>query len=194
LTRWPRRSCPALTTERLTLAAHEADDFPDMLEMWRDPVVVKYFGGVPSTSQECWARLLRYGGLWPLVGHGYWRIRERGSGRFVGEIGFAEFRRDMTPSLVGAPEAGWVLASWAHGMGYAGEAMRAALAWTDTVLGADRTVCMIDPENAASLALAARLGFRLYAETLYAGRAVVLLERLAAAPEAARILDEKRST
>jgi RimJ/RimL family protein N-acetyltransferase len=148
-----------------------------MLEMWRDPVVVKYFGGVPSTAQECWSRLLRYAGLWPLVGYGYWRVRERGTGRLVGEVGFAEFRRDMTPSLVGTPEAGWVLASWAHGQGFAREATEAILAWADDELGADRTVCMIDPENAASLTLAARLGYRVFAEGCYGGRTVVLLER-----------------
>jgi RimJ/RimL family protein N-acetyltransferase len=153
-----------------------------MLEMWRDPVVVKYFGGVPSTAQECWARQLRYAGLWPLVGYGYWRARERGTGRFVGEVGFAEFRRDMTPSLVGAPEAGWVLASWAHGQGLAREAAEAILSWADTVLRAPRTVCMIDPDNAASLTLAARLGYRVFADGRYGGRSVVVLERFAPNP------------
>ena len=173
----PRRSCPALTTERLTLGPHAIDDFPDMVEMWSDPVVVKHFGGVPSTAQECWARQLRYAGLWPLVGFGYWRIRQRDTGRFVGEAGFAEFRRDITPSIVGTPEAGWVLAPWAHGQGFAQEAARAIFAWADGVLKAPRTVCMIAPENAPSLALAARLGFTPFAEARYRGEPTVVLER-----------------
>ena len=175
--RTARRTCPTLTTPRLSLAAHATVDFADMLSTWQDPVVVKYFGGQPSTPEECWARLLRYGGLWPLLGYGYWRVRETATGRFVGEIGFAEFRRDVIPSLYGAPEAGWVLAPWAHGQGMAREAAEAVFAWADGVLRARRTVCMIDPGNAASLNLASRLGFKPFAETRYKGRDSVLLER-----------------
>ena len=173
------RTCPILTTPRLTLGPHALADYAEMVEMWRDPVVVRYFGGVPSTEEEVWSRLLRYGGLWPLVGFGYWAARETATGRWVGEVGVFELRRDVEPSLIGAPEAGWALASWAHGQGFAREATEAMLAWADTVLAAPRTVCMIDPQNAPSLALAARLGYRRFAESAYKSRAITLLERFA---------------
>jgi RimJ/RimL family protein N-acetyltransferase len=171
------RACPLLTTARLTLAPHQPADYEDLLETWRDPVVMRFFGGEPSTPQEVWSRLLRYGGMWPLLGFGYWAVRETATGRFVGDVGLAEFHRDISPSLVGAPEAGWVLASWAHGQGFAREATEAIFAWADQVLSEPRTVCMIDPRNAPSLALAAKLGFRPFAQTQYTGRSVVLLER-----------------
>jgi RimJ/RimL family protein N-acetyltransferase len=45
------------------------------------------------------------------------------------------------------------------------------------VLRAKRTVCLIDPGNAPSLALAAKLGFRRFADARYKGRDSVLLER-----------------
>jgi len=176
-TRAPQRRCPVLTTARLELGPHAAADFPEMLAMWRDPVVVKYFGGTPSTPEECWTRLLRYAGLWAVVGFGYWRVRERDSGRFIGEIGLADFGRDITPSLAGFPEAGWVMASWAHRQGFAREAAAAVFGWADDRLGAGRTVCLIDPDNAPSLSLAAKLGFQAFAETRYKGRDSVLLER-----------------
>jgi RimJ/RimL family protein N-acetyltransferase len=169
--------CPELITARLTLGPHRAEDYEDMLRTWREPAVVEHFGGVPSTPEEVWARLLRYGGLWPLLGFGYWCVRETATGCFVGEVGLAEFRRDITPSVAGAPEAGWVLASWAHGRGFAREATEAMLAWTDTALAAPRTVCLIHPANTPSLRLAGRLGFTRFAETLYKGRHAVLLER-----------------
>jgi RimJ/RimL family protein N-acetyltransferase len=69
--------------------------------------------------------VLRYAGLWTLVGLGYWVARDRATGRFVGEGGLADFRRDLTPALGNAPEVGWVLAPWAHGRGLATEAVRA---------------------------------------------------------------------
>ena len=64
-----------------------------------------------------------------------------------------------------------------QGKGYAAEAVTAALAWVDDELNAPRTVCMISPDNAASHRLAARVGYRPYAEGAYKGGTVQLLER-----------------
>src|SRR5690606_17072161 len=108
---------------------------------------------------------------------GFWVVRERASGRFVGEAGLADFRRDLTPSFDGAPEAGWALASWAHGRGFATEAMRAVLAWSDAHLAAARTVCMIDEAHAASVRVAAKLGFRPWTDTTFQGAPIRLFER-----------------
>ena len=173
----PRTPCPVLHTARLTLGPHDVADYEASFAMWADPDVVRYIGGTPSTAEEAWGRQLRYAGLWPLVGYGYWRLLETASGRFVGEAGFGDFRRQITPSLIGVPEAGWVLAAWAHGQGLAYEAMSAILAWADGVLASRRTVCMIDPGNTASLTLAARLGYQTFAEARYKGQDARLLER-----------------
>ena len=191
MTAGPAGVCPVLTTPRLTLGPHRVEDYGDSLALWADPEVVRHIGGSPSSAQDTWARQLRYAGLWPLVGYGYWQVRETATGRFAGEVGFAEFRRDLTPSLVGFPEAGWVLSPWAQGKGIAREATEAIFAWADRVLGAERTVCMIAPENAPSLALAARLGFKVFAESLYRGDPTVLLERWR--PDQAGGGDEMRS-
>lgn len=179
MTEAARRACPALTTARLTLGPHGVSDYEDSLALWTNPEVVRYMGGAPSPPPEIWGRQLRYAGLWPLMGYGYWLVRETATGRFVGEVGFAEYRRDVTPSLIGAPEAGWVLAPWAHGQGFAREATEAMFAWADGVLRAERTVCMIDPHNAPSLTLAARLGFAAFAESRYRDEPILLLERFA---------------
>jgi RimJ/RimL family protein N-acetyltransferase len=61
------------------------------------------------------------------MGFGFWVVREKSTGRFVGEVGLANFRRDIEPSLGESKEAGWVLSPWAHGKGFATEAVRAAL-------------------------------------------------------------------
>ena len=139
--------------------------------------MVRHIGGLPSTREEAWARILRYAGLWSLLGLGYWLVEERASGAFVGEVGFAVFHRVIEPSLGEAPEAGWVLHPRAHGRGYATEALRAALRWADARQGLRRSVCMIAPENGASLRLAQRCGYVEYARTTYKGEPTVLLER-----------------
>ena len=172
----PSLAVPAVETERLLFAGHQLADFPDIVRLWADPVVTRFIGGKPCTEEQTWARFLRYAGLWTHLGFGYWVVREKASGRFVGEVGFADFRRDMTPPMGDAPEAGWVLAPWSHGKGFATEAVRAALAWRDGEIHAGRTRCIIGPENLASIRVAEKCGFREIARCVYMGP-VVLFER-----------------
>ena len=169
---------PELETARLTLRRHRVDDFEDAAAMWADPGVTRFLSGKPATREEVWARLLRYAGHWALLGYGYWVIREKASGRFVGEIGFSDFHRDIDPPFGDRPEAGWVLALNAQGQGFAGEALAAALTWADAHFGETPTVCMIDPANAPSIRLAEKSGYREYARAPYKGEPCILLERL----------------
>lgn len=170
------RSAPELDTERLTLRAHTIGDFDDCAAMWADPSVVRYVGGKTFAREESWSRFVRYFGHWTLLGYGFWAAHDKASGRFVGEIGFADFKRDIVPPIVGTPEAGWVLATWAHGKGFATEAMRAALAWHDARGGA-RTVCIIDADNRASIRVAHKCGYRETVRTTYHGTPTILFER-----------------
>jgi len=161
-----RSGAPTLESARLILRAHRVEDLDGVLAMWSDPAVVKHITGTPSTREECWARILRYGGLWPLTGYGYWAVVEKQSGRFAGDVGLADFRRDLDPAQSIAPEAGWVIAPFAQGKGYATEAMQAVLAWADANLGR-HTYCMLDPANAASLRVAEKCGYRPFAQVAY---------------------------
>jgi RimJ/RimL family protein N-acetyltransferase len=170
-------SPPVLTTARLTLSPPETSDFEDSAAMWSDPLVVRHFGGRTSTPEESWARLLRARGLWPLLGYGYWAVRETATGRYVGEVGFADFHRGIEPSINGVPEIGWVLASWAHGQGLASEAVAAGLSWGLGQWGDAPVVCIIDPANAPSLKLACKMGFLEVARTTYKDSPTVLLQR-----------------
>jgi RimJ/RimL family protein N-acetyltransferase len=100
----------------------------------------------------------------------------------VGEIGLADFKRDITPSFEGAPEAGWALATSASGKGYATEGLRAVLAWADARFA--RTVCMIDEGNVASVRVAAKCGYRAWQKATYHGTPTVLYERVVRGPTA----------
>lgn len=164
-------------TERLALRLPALGDFEDSVAMLRDETVARHIGGKPLTHEESWMRLLRHAGHWQLFDFGFWIVREKHGGAFVGHVGLGDFRREITPDLGGDPEMGWVLARSAHGKGYATEAAQAAIAWMHLRHGPMRLVCMIEPGNAASLRVAEKCSFREFARTTYKNSAVVLLER-----------------
>jgi len=172
---------PILETERLRLRGHCADDLANCAAMWSEPVVVRHTVGKPLTEEESWRRLLTYVGHWVLMGFGFWVVEEKASGKFVGEVGFVDYKRDIQPSLKGVPEIGWVLGSNAHGKGYATEAVRAVVAWGDAkfslTTGGARTACIIQPENVASIRVAEKCGYHEFARTTYKAHPVLMFVR-----------------
>jgi len=168
---------PVIKTDRLILRGPVADDFPAYAAMWGDPAVTRFIGGVPLSEEETWGKFLRAFGQWALLGFGSWAVTEKDSGARIGEVGFLEGRREIVPALIDTPECGWAFASHAHGKGYATEAVRAALAWGEEHFGKVRLACIIAPENAASLRLAAKVGFRIAHHTIYKSEPTELLFR-----------------
>jgi RimJ/RimL family protein N-acetyltransferase len=166
-----------LETERLKLRGHRLDDFAGCAAMWADPVVTRFFGGKSLTEEEAWTRFLRYAGHWSLLGFGYWAVEEKATGNFIGEIGFADYKRDIESSLKHLPEIGWVLASESHGKGYATEAVRAAIAWGDRHFRADQTTCIVHPENLRSIRVAEKCGYREFQRTTYKGQPSIVYVR-----------------
>lgn len=176
---------PDVETARLKMRGHRIDDLDDCVAMWSDPIVVRFIGGTPSTVQRTWLRLLAYRGHWSVMGFGYWVIEEKATGSFVGEVGFADFKRDIATSMQNVPELGWALAPRFHGKGYATEAVRAALAWGDAHFQAARTVCLISSDNTASIRVAEKCGYREFERTLFDGTRTLFFEREKSVPPGA---------
>lgn len=156
-TQSPVEATRVIETARLRLRPHVADDLVASWAMWSDPLVYRYILPAASTEQQAWARILNCIGHWAVANFGYWAVEERSAGAFVGEIGFADFKRDITPR--GVPEMGWALVSAHHGKGYATEGVHAALSWADQHVRAARAICLINPENAVSIRVAEKAGF-----------------------------------
>ena len=152
-------AAPVIESERLILRPHRLEDFPHCIAMWREPQVLQYTIGSASPPQRTWQRLLAHAGHWQLLGFGYWAVESRSGGRYIGELGFADFRRDQEPDIQGLPEIGWALTVRAHGQGYATEALRRVVAWGDAHLHVPRTVCLVHRDNLPSLHLARKLGY-----------------------------------
>ncbi len=154
---------PILTSERLVLRRHAKADLDAAAAMWADDDIVRYIGGRRFTREEVWHRILRYVGHWQLLGYGYWAIVERSSGKFIGEMGYADWKRPQLADFAGVPECGWVLAPEAQGKGYASEALGMVVDWADAQLRRP-TICVISQGNVRSTRLAERFGYRLIEE------------------------------
>lgn len=169
---------PIVRTPRLTLRPHVATDLDAAFAMWSDPIVTRFIGGKPSTYQQTWSRVMTYTGHWALLGFGYWAVEEAATGAFIGECGFADFKRDIAPSMQGVPELGFAFSPAVHGKGYATEAVTAAIAWIDANRKAKRTVCLVSPENHPSRRVVEKHGYRAFEETLFGGVPTMFFERV----------------
>ncbi len=175
-------TAPTIETERLILRAHTADDFDTVCAIWNHPMIVDSITLRTSTRQEIWFRILRYAGLWPLLGYGYWAVEERASGRFLGDVGFADFKRSIEPPTDGIPEAGWVIDPNIQGKGYATEAILAALTWLDHHRPELTSTCIISPDNLPSLRVADKCGYKELTRTVLNGNPIIQFLRKAAHP------------
>ena len=171
------REAPRIETERLVLRAFRAEDLEPLAAMWANEDVVRYVGGQALSREDTWRRSLAATGQWPLLGYGYWIVELKADGRVVGQLGFADFKRDMQPSIEGEPELGYVFDAKVHGRGIAFEGCAAALDWAEVNLDASSYPAIISPENTASIRLAERLGFERLPDGIYRGEAIAVFRR-----------------
>ena len=168
-----------LRTNRLTLRPPIRADFDAFAAMWAEPGVNKYITGMPQTRADSLGRFQRVVGGWALSGFGFFSVFDR-AGSYLGQTGLFEAIRDLGPTFDGLPEAGWVFSEAAAGQGYATEATLAAHKWFDAQRFAQRSVCMIAPEHAVSICVAAKCGYEAMEQGVYAGDPVLLMARACA--------------
>jgi RimJ/RimL family protein N-acetyltransferase len=112
-----------------------------------------------------------------LLGLAYWVIEEKQTGDFVGEVGFANYKREIVPPLGDAPELGWVLSPAKSGSGYATEAALGALVWARMSWNPTRTVCIINPEHEVSIRVASKCDFVAAGSAEYRGKPRLIFEQ-----------------
>ena len=142
---------PVLQTERLTLRAPQLADFPAFAAFLTSPRAA-HVGG-PVTHERAWRAFGHLVGHWVLRGYGLFFLTLKASDHVIGMAG------PWFPESWPEQEVGWSLfTAEAEGKGYAAEAASAALAHAFGPMGWKTAVSYIDPANAASIALAERLG------------------------------------
>lgn len=142
---------PTLETARLILRPPSAGDLDGFAAFGADPEAVRFLGG-PQPRPVAWRTLVGLAGSWALHGFGMFSVIEKASGRWIGRLG--PWRPEGWPGT----EIGWGLLPAAQGRGYAREGAIAATDWAIDHLGWSDIIHTIDPDNAASIALARRLG------------------------------------
>lgn len=153
-------------SERLSLRVPSMDDLDAMAALWADPETMRYIGkGGVWTRDEVAARLERGARQHAERGLCFWTVVRNADGAVMGQGG-------VVPIAFNGPEfeLGYRLGRAYWGRGYATEAARLAAGYAFGVAGLERLVAVAYPENAASLGVLAKAGFRATGESdLYYG-------------------------
>ncbi|MFB6893448.1 GNAT family N-acetyltransferase [Kitasatospora sp. NPDC056327] len=146
---WP----PApISTERLVLRAPEARDRATFLALLSSPEVHTYLGG-PRALDALERELPEV----PDSGPGSFVVEL--DGEMIGQVLLRRATGHRRPAAAGKADLGYLFLPGAWGSGYAAEACEAALDWLGGVLPGEPVVLTTQSANAASMRLAAKLGF-----------------------------------
>ncbi|MEH7236869.1 GNAT family N-acetyltransferase [Bacillus sp. JJ1562] len=146
---------PVICTERLILRRMTKDDAGKLMEIFSDPVAMRYY---PSTKNESetmdWIN-------WTLknydeYGVGLWIVEDKITGEFFGQCGIVPQEVDGVMEM----EIGYLLVRRAWGKGYATEAALACKNFGFERLRLNRIVSLPDVNNIPSTKVAERIGMK----------------------------------
>jgi [ribosomal protein S5]-alanine N-acetyltransferase len=144
-----------LETRRLALRHFEAGDVEALYRLYRDPQMRAHFPDGTRTFAETREEL-----EWFLNGHpdrpelGLWAAVERSTGAFVGRCGLLPWIIDGRLEV----ELAYLIDKARWGEGLATEAAYGIAQHARDDLGLKRLICLIMPGNAASAAVAEKIG------------------------------------
>jgi RimJ/RimL family protein N-acetyltransferase len=142
-----------IETPRLMLRVPRAEDLDPLAEMMADEETAKFIGGV-APRPLTWRALMTMIGAWHAQGFAMFSVIEKDTGRWIGRLG------PWQPEGWPGTEVGWAISRECWGRGYAPEGAEAATDWAFDNLGWTGVIHSIDPRNAASQAVARKLGSR----------------------------------
>lgn len=142
-----------LQTPRLALRELTLADLDFIAALLADSEVMHFWPHCLSRAEsQDW--VLRQQERYTRDGHGYWLALDRQIGVPVGQAGLLMSEVEGTEQ----PALGYMLHRPFWGNGYATEAGAAVLNWAFEQRAYERVICLIRPENIASLRVALRLG------------------------------------
>lgn len=148
-------SVTILETERLLLRHFVPEDLPALYALYRDPEMRRHYPDGVRTLEETREEL-----EWFLNGHprhpelGLWATIERTSGAFLGRCGLLPWQIDDRFEV----ELAFMIDKQRWGEGLATEASFGIIDHARHQLGIKRLICLIESGNAASAAVAKKVG------------------------------------
>lgn len=142
-----------IETDRLILREIDMErDFGPWARAHADEETVRYLGGRVLDPARVWRFMLTVIGHWRVRGYGFFSVESKETGDWIGHVG------PWYPEGWPDREIGWTIVREHWGKGYAPEAARACLEYVFGTLGWNRVIHVILPDNAASIAVARKIG------------------------------------
>jgi RimJ/RimL family protein N-acetyltransferase len=146
-------------TQRLILRRWDRGDRAAFEQIWLDPDVWRSLRPGAVFERGYGARRFEHHlEHWARYGFGLWAAQQRVDDEIVGWVGCAH--PTFVDELAAEVEVGWTLRRAYWGRGFASEGAAAALTAGFDELDVERLISLIAPSNAASIAVARRLGMR----------------------------------
>ena len=144
-------------TERLLIREMTIEDLDALYRIYEDSETRRFVKGLDenrAAEEERFRAYIRY--MYGLYQFGMWVVIENSSGALIGRAGFgiADYQEEAELDL------GYLIGKCWRGRGYACEACEAVLAYGKEVLGFSKVAAYIHLENAPSLGVIRKLGFR----------------------------------
>ncbi|WP_434041779.1 MULTISPECIES: GNAT family N-acetyltransferase [Sorangium] len=153
-----------LSTERLNLRPHRPSDVPFMMDLNSDPEVIRYTGDAAFASEgEARAVVERLAHQHQAFRMGRLVVTSRQTGEKLGWCGL-RWHEDIASADLGYR---FFRKHWGHG--YASEAGAACVRYAFEELGLPRLIAHAMLENAASVRVLEKLGFRRTGPTVFKG-------------------------
>ncbi len=150
-----------LETKRLILRRLLPDDLDNLYALYSDQEIRRYFPEGTLTYEETKDEL-----EWFLNGHpdhpqlGLWATIHKGTDHFIGRCGLLPWTIEQRPEV----EVAYLLDKAYWGQGLATEAAQAIADYGFEQLHLSRLICLIDPQNQASIKVAKKVGMTLEKE------------------------------
>ena len=144
-----------LETRRLILRRLLPEDLDSLFALYRDPDIRRYFPEGTLTCAETKEEL-----EWFLNGHpnhpelGLWATIHKDTHRFIGRCGLLPWTIEQRQEV----EVAYLLDKAYWGQGLATEAAQAIVQYGFEQLHLPRLICLIDPDNQASIKVASKIG------------------------------------
>jgi ribosomal-protein-alanine N-acetyltransferase len=166
-----------IETTRLRMRQMTNDDFPGLLSVFGDVEVMRFYP-VPFDQQRMQEWLDWNQRSYSNFGYGLWCLLLRATGEVIGDCGLVNQDVDGVEEI----EIGYHVRRDLWGQGLATEAASACRDYGFDVLGRQRLVSLIHPQNVASRRVAEKVGMRLRREVLWKNKptCIFAVERIAA--------------